>query len=190
MPTLSTYSFERAGLELGGPFIENHIDLSPDRFAINSIETGNTNRGATLALTRPDDEDVVDLALMYNTFPVSLPNQQQAITLKDLVLNFLARSPYGGTLRDPKPLRSAPLNRAAVPSYLSLPPNAPNQVLAELHIDFHLNTPAGCYTHEGTITFYIQFLVSPTGIVTATPLAEWYTPDTNPDVCAGTVTTT
>lgn len=183
MPTLSLYSFSQPQLELGGGFTERHVDLSSDNFASDPIELA--NRGAALAIVRPDDEDVVDLNDMYNSFQVLFPTQDRPMSLFELAALAISKSPYGGSLRGP--LRSAPLNRDAIPSYLVIPPDEPNQVLTELHIDFHLNTDGICFAHEGTITFYVQFLCVSSGRIRAAVLGEWFTPDTNPDPCASGV---
>jgi len=196
MPILSVYTFDTTVPNYGGPFRETHVPLDSEGFARVEIDDlacnppliffGSGTR-AVLAIARPDNEDVLDLAAMYNGFavtnlPTVIPSQSPSVTAFDLVSGLLSKN--GGSVRGP--IRSTPLIRESVPSFLSLPPDAPDQVLTEMHIDFHLNTPGGCYAHEGTITVYVQFLLQ-RGSLVATPLASTYTPDINPDVCASGV---
>jgi hypothetical protein len=130
----------------------------------------------------------IDLEQMYNAQVVLLatnPNgPYQFSTLYDFVNGFLQQFPYGGSsLRGP--IRAEPLDRASVPGSVSIP-NDPTRVVSELHLDFHMNTPGGCYAHEGTFTVYVSFGLQ-NGALTGVPLGETYTADTNPDVCAGSV---
>jgi len=195
VPVLSIYTFETRIPNYGGPFGETHVPLDSEGFARVEIDDLTCNppffligfgTRAVLAMARPDNEDVLDLAAMYNGFatnlPAVIPNQAPSVTAFDLASGLLSSN--GGSLRGP--IRSTPLIREAVPSFLSLPPDAPNQILTEMHIDFHLNTPGGCYAHEGTITIYVQFLLQ-RGTLVATPIASTYTPDTNPDWCGSGV---
>ncbi len=194
MPVLSLYSFRTPDVERGGAYAETHVAIDSDGFgsaemddiAPIALPTIFSPQGlSVLALSRPDDEDVLDLADMYNNFGVSgLPmvmgNQPATVTAGDLAASLIGSN---GTVLG---IRSTPLNRQAVPSYLTIPSPGDKQVLTEMHIDFRLDTRAVCYSHTGTITVYVQFLLQ-RGILSAVPIAETFTPDTNLDICAGQV---
>src|SRR5215469_1243574 len=111
MPTLSLYAFERDAVDSGGPFKENHktfssqlaqvevddialADLVPFPFLPGvEIDVGPSEHRSVLAMLRPDSEDVVDLAAMYNSFPSIQTAAGTLITLKQFAQGILAPIP-------------------------------------------------------------------------------------------------
>jgi hypothetical protein len=175
----STYAFERREWQLGGRYYFLSTLLPARDAGLLAFSPPPLNLGATLSLVRPSNERVISLSSLAS---FAYSNLQMAGVLggggkllhnaaSDVTTSF---APLDAKL-DFEGVRPYDLHGNYAAS------------MATLKFAFHVNTPGGCYAHEGTLAYHIQFYIDEGGLLHAHTNGGTFTQDVNPDACAGAV---
>jgi hypothetical protein len=173
MPTLSLYAFDRSAPDQAGHFWQSHITHAAGGWAWDDIYNLDGSH-AMLAWERQDNEDVIDLSGDANT----------AVALSQIDALFSDPVSRSG------PIRTSYVKWSDVPSEVHDPNpglHQPWELLAELHIDFHVSTPWYCSDADGTITYYVFFSLDGAGNLSAEVQGWYYHYDGGGPFCTGDI---